>query len=242
VSDILIYISEKSNLRRAFVTEMTKVILRSDKDNDMKIDLQESRVLALRLKVQLQPHGIDLDSNKFQRMIEEDNSIPNILKFCGEVLFPEVTAKGDGASIDSQYDDDSFLDEEDEYDYDPVFEKHLATYGSKPASFAEYCKTLSRMTTREITDEEGRDKMTTEDKLGMFTVHSKFSKGSVEVARGSRMSVLPRAYVRKKRYTRVSQLATEAHRRATISQKTVLAIEKRTSKKKGQLSRAIHDV
>ncbi|KAL7503287.1 hypothetical protein ACHAXN_001089 [Cyclotella atomus] len=225
----------KRNLRETFVTEMTKLILRSDKDDNMKIDLEESRVLALRLKVQLQPHGIDLDSNKFQRMIREDNSIPNILKFCGEVLFPEVTARGDDPSIDSQYEDDSYLDEDDEYNYDPVFEKHVATHGSKPASLSDYCKTLSRMTTREL-DDKGDGKMTTEDKLGMFTVHSKFSRGSVEVARGSRMSVLPRAQVRKKRYNRVSQLATEAHRRASITQKTVVAIEKKTK------GRQIHDV
>lgn len=201
---------------------MTRLILRSDKDGDMTIDLKESRVLSLRLKVALQPHGIDLDTDKFQRMLEEDNHISSVLKFCGEVLYPEViTKQNEECSIESDYDD--FFDDEDEYD--PVLARP-SLQGSKPISFADYCKRLSRMSTREL-NEEGDIKMTTEDKLGMFTVHEKYSKGSVEVARGSRMSVFPRAQVRKKRYNRVSQIAIEAQR----SHKTTKMLQNETASK-----------
>jgi hypothetical protein len=48
------------NLRQNFVSEMAKLILRSsDKNGDMTIDADDSRKMALRLKIQLQPHGIE---------------------------------------------------------------------------------------------------------------------------------------------------------------------------------------
>jgi hypothetical protein len=51
--------SRQYNLRQNFVSEMAKLILRSDKNGDMTIDADESRKMALRLKIQLQPHGIE---------------------------------------------------------------------------------------------------------------------------------------------------------------------------------------
>jgi hypothetical protein len=41
------------NLREVFVAEMARIILRSDKDGNMTIDLEEGHLLALRLKIQL---------------------------------------------------------------------------------------------------------------------------------------------------------------------------------------------
>lgn len=52
-------LSRQYNLRQNFVSEMAKLILRSDKNGDMTIDADESRKMALRLKIQLQPHGIE---------------------------------------------------------------------------------------------------------------------------------------------------------------------------------------
>ena len=59
--------------------------MRSDLDNDMRVDLKEAETLALRLKIQLGPHGIDLDEDMFKRMLEEDNSLESITIFCAEV-------------------------------------------------------------------------------------------------------------------------------------------------------------
>ena len=215
LSDLL-----QQNLRETFVAEMTRLIIRSDKDNDMTINVKESRTLALRFKVQLQPHGVELDPDKFQRMIEEDPSIPNILKFCAEVLYPEVklaSETNEEASSSSEFEYASDGEE------DPIFESLSRSHGSKPVTFAEYCEALSRLPTMEIDKAFG--KMTTEDKLSMFTAHDTYSKGSVEVARGSRMSVLPRSQVRKTRYHRVSKITVEAQKRATISRRTVTMLE-----------------
>ena len=95
------------------------------------------------------------------------------------------------------------------------------------------------MTTKELS--EG-SLMTKDEKMGMFTVKSQYSKGSVEVARGSRMSIFPRSQVRKKRYTRVSKIATEARRRASISKQTVLAIEKKANEKGRPSQRGLYEV
>lgn len=63
----------KSNLRQVFVTSMAKVVMRSDTDGDMKIDLKEVSLLSLRLQIQLSPYGIKLDTAKFEAMVREDN-------------------------------------------------------------------------------------------------------------------------------------------------------------------------
>lgn len=72
------------NLRTVFAAEVMKITLRSDKDGDMKIDLKEGYTLALRLKIHLNTYGINLDSEMFYSMLEQDNSIENIVKFCAE--------------------------------------------------------------------------------------------------------------------------------------------------------------
>jgi len=54
-------------------TTFHQIVLRSDKDGDMKIDDKEIPLLALRLEIQLQPYGIKLDTAAFEDMIREDN-------------------------------------------------------------------------------------------------------------------------------------------------------------------------
>ena len=64
---------------------MIQIIMRSDRDNDMRVDLDEAEMLALRLGIQLQTHGIVLDRDMFMSMLEEDNSVESIIIFCAEV-------------------------------------------------------------------------------------------------------------------------------------------------------------
>ena len=63
--------------------------------------------------------------------------------------------------------------------------------------------------------------MSTEDKLTMFSVSNKYCRGSVAVARGNRLSIVPGAEPKKKRYLRASQLAKEAHKRSREVRKTM---------------------
>mmetsp|Transcript_14921 Transcript_14921/g.26964 ORF Transcript_14921/g.26964 Transcript_14921/m.26964 type:complete len:397 (-) Transcript_14921:129-1319(-) len=110
----------KGNLRQTFVAAMARVVMRSDKDGDMKIDASEVPLLSLRLQIQLEPYGIKLDANKFDNMIREDNDISHVLKFCGNLLFEgESNDNDDDNSVDSAltFDFESFcksLDDEPE--------------------------------------------------------------------------------------------------------------------------------
>ena len=182
----------------------------------MKVDIQEGPLLALRLKIQLGPHGIDLDADRFQQVIEEDNDIGHILKFCAEVLYPEGKSKGiqaTDASVESSYDASS--DEEDD-----MFALDTSI-PQKSISFAGFCKKLSMMSEDELMEECGNVKMSKEDKLGMFSVSKKYCRGSVAVARGNRLSIVPGAQVKKTRYSRASKLVSEAHKRSSDARKTM---------------------
>lgn len=50
-------------------------------------------------------------------MIEEDNSIPNFLRFCAEILYHEVTHKEEKSSFESSYEELS--DDEDSFSLEP---------------------------------------------------------------------------------------------------------------------------
>jgi len=131
--------------------------VQSCKDGDTQIDPKEAPMVALRLQMQLEPYGIQLDTDTFQTMIREDNDIFNMLRFCGLLLFEkESYDHGDEDSVDSELTFD----------------------------FESFCRTF---------DDEPRmsQKMTYEEKAGMATVGEKLSKGSVEVARGGRMKLMP---------------------------------------------------
>lgn len=219
-----IFFSMQHNLRENFVSELAKIILRSDKDGDMTIDEKEVPLLALRLKIQLQPMGIDLDTDMFNQMIEENNDIGSILKFCGEVLYPELSLQQEDAlaSIDSSYGELS----DDDFSLGALGGGGSGGRG-EPIDFAAFCRKISNMTDEEVDDEAKNIKMTTEDKMSMFTVQSKYSKGSVEVSRGARMSVFPGSQVRKKNFSRMSRIANEADKIAKTARKTAMLIEKK---------------
>ena len=83
---------------------------------------QELPLLSLRLQIQLQPYGIKLDTSKFEAMIQEDNDIGNVMRFCGDLLFhpdedPDTLDRSkDDGSVDSEltFDFESFCRQMDE--------------------------------------------------------------------------------------------------------------------------------
>lgn len=110
----------KANLKETFVAAMAAVVIRSDKDGDMKIDVKELPLLSMRLQINLESYGIKLDTRKFEDMIRENNDISNVLKFCGDVLFEgEEKAIGDddSAGSDVTFDFESFCNTLDDDDY-----------------------------------------------------------------------------------------------------------------------------
>lgn len=92
--------------------------MRSDKDNDQKIDKQEAKQLALKIRLQLQEYDVDFDSDKFLKVIGKDPSVPGVISIVQKLLPDDDVKEGnerkvvnDGPCCDSDEDSD---DEEDE--------------------------------------------------------------------------------------------------------------------------------
>lgn len=128
----------KTNLKQTFVMDTWSVLMQSDRSGDMKIDAKELPLLSLRLQTQLQSHGIELDTAKFQAMVRENNDVSNIVRFCCDLLFGDE-------------------DDDDEDDDEPT--------AGQPA-------------------QGGNHQMSRKEKLGMLKIDEKYSKGSVDAARG----------------------------------------------------------
>lgn len=144
----------KMNLKETFVAGVLKIVLRSDADGDMKIDLHELPLLTIRLQLHLDPFGIKLDTHMFENMIKQDNDVSNVLKFCGDVLYGDEDEGSDS--------DDDSVDSQVTFD------------------FEAFCKEI---------DEDSAPKMSRKERRSMVTIDDRFSKGSVEVARGNRMTL-----------------------------------------------------
>jgi len=148
----------KTLLREMFVASMAKIIIRSDTDGDMKINLDELPMLALRLKIELETYGMNLDVNKFIAMIKEDNDIPSALRLFGEVLFEVQSNESDAGNND-----------------------------------------INGLPFFKLLDDQRERKMMHEEMVSMVDVHEKYTRGSVDVARGKRSSLLSISYEKYRR-------------------------------------------
>ena len=159
-------------------------------NDDMTIDVKGSHRLSLRLKIQLQPHGVDLNTDAFAQMLKEDNSIENIIRFSSDILYPQVAL---------QKAQDKEEDLEDAFD-------NTGRSKSAPKAF--------EIAISEGSGDEGKDgTVKLKEKMGMFTVtDEKYSRGSTEVARGTRMCILPQRQrvLPSERITRTTNLINEA--------------------------------
>ena len=91
----------------------------------MQIDIKEIPILSLRLRIQLEPYGIKLDQPKFEAMIEQDNCISTVMKFCGNLLFQEEDEESD-------HDEDEFSVESGiTFDFDGFCKNMEASEGGK---------------------------------------------------------------------------------------------------------------
>lgn len=144
----------------------------------MRIDSKESRNLALSLSIQMNAHGIDLDTDKFCTMLLEDNSVENILHFCSAVLYPEIAMKYDINKKELQ--SKRLVDDEGHEN---------STDKSPSEQFSDVLAQVPAMSEDELRQEIDNARMFIENKLRMVTVSEKYCGGSVEVARGKRMSI-----------------------------------------------------
>ena len=191
----------KTNLRETFVTDMVKLVIRADKDGDMKIDPEEGEKLMLSIDIQMNVHGVELDTDLFRDMLLEDNSVENIVRFCSMVLYPEIALKNEKERNLSDDDDDDFFASE------PTRRKSK----SPLVKFSDFLRKASTLTD-ELFEEEM--KLTVEEKLGMISISDKYSQGSVEVARGRKATMLPMAQ-KSNRITRIQKVTEKSRKRCS---------------------------
>ena len=174
------------NLRKTVASEAFKLIIVSS-DKDMKIDLKRSHLLALKLKMQLKPHGVDLNADMFLEMLNHDNSMGHTLKFFSDMLYPQVALRREEGKIWREGLEDA-LDNTRHY---PSFDDAI-------------------LNLRE--SENGNENKTLElvEKLSMLSVGEKYSGNSVEVARGKQMCILPASAVPSERIVRTTKVISEA--------------------------------
>ena len=147
------------------MVDMTKSILESDKTNSMVIDMEEAPLLVLRLRIRLEKHGVYLDHGKFLAMLEDDNDVMTVLKFCREAL--QIVDEGDDLN------------------------DAVGIYQQQDLPFDDFCQQMidtdEMMVIREAF---GKSEMMKLALGGMISVSNDYVNGSVEVARGKRMSVM----------------------------------------------------
>lgn len=155
----------------------------------MKIDLKRSHLLALKLKMQLKPHGVDLNPDMFLEMLNHDNSMGHILKFFADVLYPQVALRREEGKFWREGLEDA-LDN---------------TRHSKYTSFDDAIMKLSGK------ESEKKNKtLELVEKFSMLSVNERYTGGSVEVARGKQMSILPASAVPSERIVRATKIISEA--------------------------------
>lgn len=185
----------RHNCKENFVASMAQIVIRSDKDGDMKIDLNELPMLAIRLQIHLDTFGIKLDTDLFEQMIKEDNDIANVLKFCEEVLFEDSEDAANDGDDDSVGSDNSDLT----FDFES-FCNDLKDEGDNNGGRGS--QRMSRAARKTMV----RD---------MVTIGDKFSQGSVDKARGRKMTILPGKSSRKASHDKRKTIVKEVKRRQT---------------------------
>ena len=53
----------------------------------MKVDLKNLPILIMRLQIQLNSNGMELDTEKFKEMVSKNNDVGSVIKQCGEMLY-----------------------------------------------------------------------------------------------------------------------------------------------------------
>jgi len=123
----------KDNLRQRIVQDIISIVVQSDRDNDQTIDKNEGKVLALKIRLQLQEYGVEFDSEKFMKVIEKNPTVPGVIAVVQKLLpaGKEEVEDDEGADYDSDFDSDEESDEEDEmYDMFYMSEEAEASRGS----------------------------------------------------------------------------------------------------------------
>lgn len=148
---------QQENLRQRIFQDMVTLVIKSDTDNDHKIDKREADMLALRIRLQLEEYGVEFNSEKFLRAVGNCPSIPCVLSIAQKLLQPMSGLENDDESDDSDDDDsvddnifDMFYVAEDDLRKSVAGERCKPKGESSDRSTSERCRTLPTICERRV--------------------------------------------------------------------------------------------
>mmetsp|Transcript_27489 Transcript_27489/g.46722 ORF Transcript_27489/g.46722 Transcript_27489/m.46722 type:complete len:395 (-) Transcript_27489:367-1551(-) len=101
----------RENLRSKIVQDIIHIVIKSDVNNDQKFCKVESKMLALKIRIQLQEYGVEFDEMKFYKVMNVNPTVPGVIAIV-QKLIPGVMRDDESAA--SSGDDE----DEDSDDYD----------------------------------------------------------------------------------------------------------------------------
>ena len=84
------------------ISDIAKAFISSEFLTDMKIDLKNLPILIMRLQIQFNSHGMELDAKKFSELVSQDNDVGSVIKQCGELFYRSNAVSGEKSSLASK--------------------------------------------------------------------------------------------------------------------------------------------
>ncbi len=98
----------RENLRSKIVQDIIHIVIKSDINNDQKFCKVESKMLALKIRIQLQEYGVEFDEMKFYKVMNVNPTVPRVIAIV-QKLIPDVVRDDESvASSDDDEDKDDF--------------------------------------------------------------------------------------------------------------------------------------
>lgn len=73
------------------MSDIAKIFITADRSRDLKIHWKDIPIVSLKVRIQLEAKGINLDVENFEAMIREDNNVTTALKFLDENIDSEMS-------------------------------------------------------------------------------------------------------------------------------------------------------
>ena len=88
----------QTNLKRRIVQDIIKLVLSSDKNNSGDFSNLEIKIVALKVRMQLQEYGVEFDENKFYSLMNERPTVERAFE-----ILNCLTAKEDDDPTNDEY-------------------------------------------------------------------------------------------------------------------------------------------
>ncbi len=100
----------RENLKSKICQDIVRIVIKSDINNDQKFCKIESKMLALKIRIQLQEYGVEFDEMKFYRVMNANPTLSRVIAIVQKLIPDVVGDDEDSVAPSGDYDD------EDDYD------------------------------------------------------------------------------------------------------------------------------